>query len=109
MNLNTSQKNEFNVVLPSVYLQYAINDLKSLSLSYSKKIGTPFYRDLQPFEQKYSETSSYIGNPALNPIYIDASSLGYNYNGNKVLFSSSLFFATNALNMRAPSICKAKL
>ncbi len=91
-NLNTSQKNKYNEVLPSVYLQYSINDLKSLSFSYSKKMFTPFYERLQPFEQKYSETSSYIGNPALNPIYIDASSLGYNYNGNKVMFFSSLFF-----------------
>ncbi len=92
LNLNTSQKNEFNEILPSVYLQYSINDLKTLSLSYSKKLFTPSYSQLQPFEQKYSETSSYIGNPALNPIYIDASSLGYNYSGNKITFSSSLFF-----------------
>ncbi|MDD3722076.1 MAG: outer membrane beta-barrel family protein, partial [Lutibacter sp.] len=92
LNLNTSQKKEFNDVLPSVYLQYSINDLKSLSLSYSKKLFTPSYSQLQPFEQKYSETSSYIGNPALDPIYIDASSLGYNYSGNKITFSSSLFF-----------------
>jgi len=93
LNLNTSQSNEFNEILPSVYLQYSINDSKSLSLSYSKKMQTPLYSQLQPFEQKYSETSSYIGNPLLNPIYIDASSLGYVYNGNKVTFSSSLFFS----------------
>lgn len=93
LNLNTSQKKEFNEVLPSVYLQYSINDLKSLSLSYSKKMFTPSYNQLQPFEQKYSETSSYIGNPTLNPIYIDASSLGYKYYGNKVIFSSSLNFS----------------
>uniref|UniRef100_UPI00356698EC TonB-dependent receptor domain-containing protein n=1 Tax=Lutibacter sp. TaxID=1925666 RepID=UPI00356698EC len=92
LNLNTSQSNEFNKILPSVYLQYSINDSKSLSLSYSKKIYTPSYIQLQPFEQKYSETSSYIGNPYLNPIYIDASNLGYAYNGNKVTFLSSLFF-----------------
>jgi len=92
LNLNTSQRNEFNDFLPSAYLQYSINDSKSLSLSYSKKIYTPLYNQLQPFEQKYSETSSYIGNPQLNPIYIDASKLGYTYNGNKVIFSASLFF-----------------
>ncbi len=92
LNLNTSQKKEYNEVLPSVYLQYSINDLKSLSLSYSKKMFTPSYNQLQPFEQKYSETSSYIGNPILNPIYIDASSLGYKYYGNNIVFSSSLNF-----------------
>lgn len=90
--LNTSQKNNFDEIFPTVYLKYTLSDSKSLSLSYSKKMFSPSYQSLQPFEQKYSETSSYIGNPALNPIYIDASKLGYMYNGNKIMFSSSLFF-----------------
>ena len=92
LNLNNFQKNNFNKIFPSVYLQYSINDLKSLSLSYSKKMFTPSYEHLQPFEQKYSETSSYIGNPNLDPIFVDASSLGYSYYGNKITFSSSLYF-----------------
>ncbi|MHB1148061.1 MAG: TonB-dependent receptor [Lutibacter sp.] len=90
--LNTTQKNNFDKIFPTVYLKYTLSDSKSLSLSYSKKMNSPIYSQLQPFEQKYSETSSYVGNPALNPIYIDASSLGYMYNGNKMMFSSSLFF-----------------
>ena len=90
--LNTTQKNNFDKIFPTVYLKYSLSDSKSLSLSYSKKMNSPYYSQLQPFEQKYSETSSYIGNPALNPIYIDASNLGYLYNGNKIMFSSSLFF-----------------
>lgn len=90
--LNTTQKNNFDKIFPSVYLNYTLSDSKSLSLSFSKKMHSPSYYQLQPFEQKYSETSSYIGNPALNPIYIDASNLGYMYNGNKIMFSSSLFF-----------------
>lgn len=90
--LNTTQINNFDKIFPTVYLKYTLSDSKSLSLSYSKKMNSPLYSQLQPFEQKYSETSSYIGNPALNPIYIDASNLGYLYNGNKIMFSSSLFF-----------------
>ncbi|MDP2069125.1 MAG: outer membrane beta-barrel family protein [Lutibacter sp.] len=90
--LNTTQKNNFDKIFPTVYLKYTLSDSKSLSLSYSKKMNSPLYSQLQPFEQKYSETSSYVGNPALNPIYIDATNLGYMYNGNKMMFSSSLFF-----------------
>jgi hypothetical protein len=90
--LNTTQKNNFDKIFPTVYLKYTLSDSKSLSLSYSKKMHSPSYGQLQPFEQKYSETTSYIGNPALKPIYIDASNFGYMYNGNKMMFSSSLFF-----------------
>ncbi len=92
LNLNIDQKNKYHKIFPSVYLEYSFNDSKSLSLSYSKKIFTPSYEQLRPSEQKYSETSSYVGNPNLNPIYIDASSLGYVYNGNKIMFSTSLSF-----------------
>ena len=37
LNLNTSQKNNFDKIFPSAYLEYSFNDSKSLSLSYSKK------------------------------------------------------------------------
>ncbi|MDF1517807.1 MAG: outer membrane beta-barrel family protein [Lutibacter sp.] len=90
--LNTTQKNNFDKIFPTVYLNYTLSDSKSLSLSFSKKMFSPSYNQLQPFEQKYSETTSYIGNPALNPIYIDATNLGYLYNGNKMMVSTSLFF-----------------
>lgn len=92
LNLNTSQKKSFNELLPSVYLEYTINDLKSVTLSYSNKMFTPEYSYLQPFEQKYSATSSYIGNPDLNPIYINSANADYVYYGNKITFSTGVYF-----------------
>ncbi|PCH49027.1 MAG: hypothetical protein COC22_07240 [Flavobacteriaceae bacterium] len=90
--LNTKLNKTFNDFFPSVYLEYSFSDSKSLSLSYNQIIGRPGYYKLQPFEQKYSETSSYIGNPNLNPIYKDAATLKYSYFGNKLTIASSLFF-----------------
>jgi outer membrane receptor protein involved in Fe transport len=91
-NLNSTQTKQFNEFAPSIYLQYSFNDLKSLSLSYNNVFEIPDYYRLQPFEQKYSETSSFIGNPDLNPINIDNYSLGYLYYGNKLTFAPSLSF-----------------
>ncbi|GGK50985.1 MULTISPECIES: outer membrane beta-barrel family protein [Flavobacteriaceae] len=92
LSLSNLQKNNFDKVLPSVYLEYNLNDTKSLSLSFSKKMLTPFYDRLKPFEEKFSETSAFIGNPNLKPIYVDDFNLGFARFGNKITFLPSLFY-----------------
>ena len=89
---NTTLKKDFNDIFPSAYLEYSFSDSKALSLSYNRVIGRPGYYQLQPFEQKYSETSSYIGNPNLNPLYKDNATLTYSYYGNKLTVVTSFFF-----------------
>jgi len=90
--LNTKQDKKYNDIFPSAALEYNFNDSHSLTLSYSRGIQRPGYYELQPFEQKFSETSSYIGNPDLNPMYTDATTLKYMYYGSKFTFSPSLIF-----------------
>ncbi|MDO9275141.1 MAG: outer membrane beta-barrel family protein [Lutibacter sp.] len=94
--LNTKQNKKYNDFFPSAAIEYNFNDSHSLTLSYSRGIQRPGYWELQPFEQKFSETSSYIGNPDLNPYYIDAATLKFVYYSNKFTFSPSLIF--NRLN-----------
>jgi len=90
--LNTKQKNNFNDLFPSIYLEYTISDYSSLSLSYSRTIKRPGYYELRPYEQKISETTSYIGNINLTPTYFNATNFSYNYYGDKLTFVSSLFW-----------------
>ena len=90
--LNTKLDKTFDNFVPSVYLEYSFSDSKSLSLAYNRAIERPNYSRLQPFEQKYSETSSYIGNPNLNPMNKDNATLTYSYYGNKLTVVTSLFF-----------------
>lgn len=92
LSLNTKQNKKYKDFFPSAAIEYTFNDAHSLSLFYSKRIQRPGYYELQPFEQKFSETSSYIGNPDLNPFYIDASTLKYVFYGSKFTFSPSLLF-----------------
>ncbi len=91
-NLNTPQLKEFNDLFPSAYIEYTINDKKNISLSYGRNIFRPNYFRLQPFEQKYSETSSYKGNESLEPVYIDNISFDYTYSNEKIIFSAALFY-----------------
>jgi outer membrane receptor protein involved in Fe transport len=93
---NTTVNKTFNDFFPSTYLEYSLSENKSLSLSYNRAIRRPIYSELQPFEQRFSETLTYKGNPNLNPVYIDATTLTYTYYGNKITLSSSLFFNSYA-------------
>ena len=90
--LNTKVDKTFNDFFPTIYLEYSISDSKALSLIYNRTIRRPIYSELQPFEQRFSETSSYKGNPDLNPVYIDAATLTYSYYGNKLTIATSLLF-----------------
>ncbi|MDO9595569.1 MAG: outer membrane beta-barrel family protein, partial [Lutibacter sp.] len=90
--LNTKQDKKYNDIFPSATIMYNFDDAHNVTLSYSRGILRPGYYELQPFEQKFSETSSYKGNPDLNPIYTDAATLSFMYYGSKLTFSPSLMF-----------------
>jgi len=90
--LNTKQDKKYNDIFPSAAISYDFDDAHNITLSYSRGIHRPGYHELQPFEQKFSETSSYIGNPDLNPMYTDALTLSLMYYGSKFMFSPSLIF-----------------
>jgi outer membrane receptor for ferrienterochelin and colicins len=92
LNLNSTQINNLNDFFPSGYLQYTINDKKLISLSYSKNIWRAGFERLQPFEEKFSETSSYVGNELLKPVYLDSYSLDYTYSNEKITIIPSLFY-----------------
>ncbi|HEY9220778.1 MAG TPA: outer membrane beta-barrel family protein [Lutibacter sp.] len=90
--LNTKQDKKYNDIFPSAAIMYDFDDAHNVTFSYSRGIQRPGYYELQPFEQKFSETSSYIGNPDLNPMYTDALTLSFMYYGSKFTFSPSLIF-----------------
>ena len=93
LDINMYTKKIKNNIFPSFYSQYALSDSETISLSYGMSIKRPDYRRLQPFEEKYSETSSYKGNENLNPLYVDSYGLDYAYYGNKFTVMPSLFYS----------------
>jgi hypothetical protein len=76
-NLNSIQKKNFNDLFPSIYLEYTLTDNQTIDISYSRTVSRPGYIELLPFEQKISETLSYIGNINLDPMYINAVNLSF--------------------------------
>ncbi|MCB8994669.1 MAG: TonB-dependent receptor [Bacteroidales bacterium] len=64
---------------PNVSMSYDDKNNNMLSISIGRRITRPNYQDLNPFESKSSELSSWKGNPFLNPNYITNYQLSYSY------------------------------
>ena len=100
----------------SLYLENTFNENNSLSLSYTRTTQRPGYNELRPYEQKISETLSYIGNINLNPMFINSTNLTFiaftiSGNSNAIFLVSLLSF--NKSNNRSvapfPSISVSNL
>ncbi|MEA3446402.1 MAG: outer membrane beta-barrel family protein, partial [Bacteroidota bacterium] len=62
---------------PSIHISYRFKGGHSLSGSYSKRIHRPASNYLEPFESYSNYYTKRIGNPALEPEYIDSYELNY--------------------------------
>ncbi|OWP83770.1 hypothetical protein BWK59_08805 [Flavobacterium davisii] len=80
---------------PTAYCMYKINDRKTISLSYSKRIYRPSFSNLNPFRWYTSKFSYSEGNPNLKPCLSNNLELNFNYKDNT---SSSLFFSKETNN-----------
>ncbi|MCF6279968.1 MAG: TonB-dependent receptor [Flavobacteriaceae bacterium] len=93
LNNSTTQKNTLNDFFPVFTTAYTINDSQSISFYYDKGINRTSPSQLQPFEERFSETSSYIGNENLKPMYRDTYALHYSYFGKKITFIPEIFYS----------------
>lgn len=81
-----------NDLFPSASIDYTINDANSIGISYRTGIQRLAPSILQPYEEKISETSSFIGNEKINPVDIYMTNLTYSYSGNRFSISPSIFY-----------------
>jgi|GEM_PF-780918 len=68
----TSNRNNYFRLFPTVYVQYKLPAGRQLNLSYSRRIERPAYGSLNPFLFFQSQYFSNQGNPFLQPSFTDA-------------------------------------
>jgi hypothetical protein len=81
-------------VFPNVSVSYSDQEKHALSLSFGTRITRPNYQDLNPFETKLSELSSWKGNPFLEPNYISNYQLTYSFK-RKLVISNTYSITKN--------------
>ena len=69
--------NDYASLFPSAFLTYKLSDATTFRASYSRRINRPRTFFLNPFPSYDDPLNIRMGNPALNPEYIDAFELGF--------------------------------
>lgn len=80
---------------PSVHLSKQFNGDHQVLASYSRRIDRPGGRELDPFVNYMDEYNVRVGNPALEPEYIDSYELGYQKRMNKSFISLESYYRIN--------------
>jgi hypothetical protein len=98
-SVTTSENVSFDrwSLFPSVFLQNKINDLNSLTLSYSRSINRPSYKLLNSFENIQNPFYIETGNPFLLPFFTHKTELSYLLNS-KYNFTFGYNRTTNGIN-----------
>lgn len=84
-------KKDYLNLFPSLSLQYMLNETTSSQLSYGRRIRRPGFGALNPFGGIGDPTSLFIGNPDLNPIYIDRVEWNLLYRKDKLTLNPAVY------------------
>ena len=71
LTIDQGNKHHYLNAFPSAYVLYKLSDIKSLSLSYSRRINRPYFYDMNPFKTYTSQYDYSVGNTSLKPSYSD--------------------------------------
>jgi outer membrane cobalamin receptor len=80
---------------PSFHTSYKINNDHELMASYTRRIDRPRGWALEPFETWVDAYNVRIGNPALQPEYIDSYEMGYQALLGSLVFSMENYYRVN--------------
>lgn len=88
---DSSFVNHYTNLFPTAYLSYKLDTSGThlLVASYGRRIGRPYYKDLNPFVQPSDKFTYTAGNPFLRPQFADYYKLAYRY---RQLLSAAVFY-----------------
>ena len=88
---NQNFSNDYFSFFPSAHLSYEAKKKLEFTASYSRRINRPSSWNLNPFPSYSDPLNLRVGNPALNPEYINSYEVGMIKDWKKLNFSSSLY------------------
>ncbi len=77
---------------PSAYLTKELNKKQQLQLSYSRRLNRPRNRNLNPFPDYSDPLSVRVGNPDLEPEFVDSYELNFQNRFEKSFLSAEAFY-----------------
>ncbi|MDX1446322.1 outer membrane beta-barrel family protein, partial [Lishizhenia sp.] len=92
LTTNENYENNYFSFFPSAHITYKLKKKLELTASYSRRINRPNSRNLNPFPNYSDPLNLRVGNPALNPEYINSYEVGVLQDWKKLNFSSTAYF-----------------
>lgn len=77
---------------PSVHLVKPLTKTTELTMSYSRRVNRPGIQALNPFSKYTDPYNLTVGNPELNPEYINSIEMGFGSYGKKLTLTGSVYF-----------------
>lgn len=91
-NDTTQYVNNYFSFYPSVHIVKPLSKSSELSLSYSRRVNRPHTHSLNPFPNYADPYNLRVGNPKLNPEYINSIEFGYGLFSKKLTLTSSIYY-----------------
>ena len=76
---DSTAKNSYLSLFPSVFMQHPLNEKNTVSLSYSRRVDRPSYQDLNPFFYLLDVVTYGKGNPLLQPQFTHQVQLSHTF------------------------------
>lgn len=83
---------KYTDLFPTLNLGWALDPTTSITLGYNRRISRPSGRLLNPFQSRSSRTSTFQGNPEVNPSYSNGVDVGYLKQFKKFTLNSSIYY-----------------
>lgn len=79
LTLNSVNARKYFKLFPTAFIQYKVDDDNQLQLNYAYRIERPEYNRLNPAKRFSSPYNVYVGNPALQPAFVQNVEFNYTY------------------------------
>lgn len=89
---DTTMKNRYFRIYPSLHLSYKLNEQNELQINYSHRIRRPEGDEMNPFPEYADPYNLRRGNPHLKPADVHSVEFGYQYKKNNTTFLSTLYY-----------------
>ncbi len=77
---------------PSAHVNYSVNENNQFQVSYTRRIRRPGFWQMSPFRSYNDNRNIRMGNPALQPTYMDSYELGYIHFWDKASFNFTAYY-----------------
>ncbi len=84
--------NDYFSLFPSAHIKHALGKGQDIKLSYSRRVNRPWGFSMNPFPDRNDPVVMRIGNPLLQPEYVNSFELSYSLIREKLTLTSALYY-----------------